>query len=389
MNNYKQRGNHKMKRIIVILLCLWMCGCSSKDNQLPTAHSHQIQIYKESNHGFSDDAGYYYISNDGYLHFFDYESEENIIVCSRPNCPIEEDSECYLPNYVYFTYNHQFYTIERDPKDDTHSKGILVKSDLDRGNRKTIGQIPSYRILNYAIYQNKVYFAIDEVVLEYNEESGSNEVAAERECYLYIYDLESETGTKQTFDFYDFNNSLEITCANEEEILLSYHYFENEYDGTNYEEAKNHSEYYLFHVNTEELKKIDIPIGKDCFFRDAMLSNDHKLLVIETKDKTTKIVRYDLEKHQREELYECFKYPAVVDQWYFMDIHQNNYVINDVDDIQEWNQTLRDDLNLISVAKDYFLCITTEEECKFIFMKKSDYFDGKTKGIPLIEYAKE
>ena len=101
---------------------------------------------------YAIDSGCYYVNNQGYLYFFDYATEENVIVCPRPDCSIEESSESYIAGASYFVYKDRLYVIKRDLSDSNFVRGLLIESDLDRGNRKEIASLPSYDILSFAQY---------------------------------------------------------------------------------------------------------------------------------------------------------------------------------------------------------------------------------------------
>ncbi len=120
----------------------------------------------------ASDYGYYYISDDGFLMYFDKNDKESIKVCAKADCNHDnidcnaylgekskydrqrrdDDEEYFAANKQLYVYNGKIYMIT--------SKGNLAEISLDGSERKTIVQVCDYdgsTDVKLAFYNQYVY----------------------------------------------------------------------------------------------------------------------------------------------------------------------------------------------------------------------------------------
>lgn len=381
-----------MKKVLIGIVCMLvlLTGCQSESVQYIEKEEKTISIRKMMQTGsYAIDSGCYYVNNQGYLYFFDYATEESVIVCPRPDCSIEESSESYIAGASYFVYKDRLYVIKRDLSDSNFVRGLLIESDLDRGNRKEIASLPSYDILSFAQYGNKVYFAIDEQKMELDKETGNIQNADKSLCYLYSVNLDTKEGTKTSLCMEDYNNSIEIVCSDDNsKLLVKYSYFEHKYDGTNFEASKNHTEYYEYDLNDDTYQLLDKKSISEHMISDAMYSNDGNRLFTIEKDQTTSeinVISCDLKNDTAEILDQTKSYPIVLDSWYFSQDNDEWQQLSSEGVVKPFKGRFREDLKVLEAVGEYFICITVGKEAEnLVFIKQDDYFKGNNQYIDFV-----
>lgn len=384
-----------MKRWILMFICICLlCGCGHGTEVNVNNQNTGMRLLNQQGKTYFDMGdGFYYVSDNGYLYFFDYQAKTNVMVCSRPDCPIAEDSESYLPTGMIFTYQDSLYSVMRDEQDATRTKSKLVKSDLDRGNQKFVAEIPTQQYTTVLLYENYALFAIDETAYEKNEQTGAMTIAPKRNCYLYQVNLDTGETRVISRKWNDYNNSLSILANNDDCIVLSYHCFEREYDGFNFEEAGAKSQYYLYHLKTEKLEEIKWEgFNAETAVSEAMLSDDGTaLLALEVSETQIQVVKHNLTNGQSETVYELNEYPIITDdKWYFHDKQRNGYAVEGFDDIAACDFEIDDDIWIEADAGDYFLARSNhpDSEVQRGFILKEKLLQGDTEFIPAVDTAK-
>lgn len=353
--------------------------------------NNNVQVYKQSSLAFSIDDGFYHTSNSGYLYFFDYESKKDVLVCSKANCKMEtelnEDLEAYIGSGTGFVCNDKLYVLVRN--NELEKSYSLIESNLDRSNQKEIVKINSTMILSFAVIKEAAYFAIDEAVYIETENGGIVE-ESKHNCYLLAIDLKSGQLEKLTEPKNNFNNSMKIIAADENKIYLTYTYFDNYFDGTNFKDANENNENYVYDLKTKELTVV----LKDKYIVSGQLSKD-TLLTMESQDlieddfngeKIYTIIKYTLPDYKTEIIATTKEYPILTeDEWIYQEDGTNQYYALDLKTAKSQKLSMNkiENVFIFGDAKDYYyVSYLEDEEMKHGFILKSDYIIGNKKIIP-------
>ena len=94
--------------LVIVSVAIVMLAVSRKEDQI-----HEDALYIDNMGQFSNGEGFYYLNQENFLQFYDYKSNQNTIVCNKPNCehkpwqeetPTEQKMQCLyqqLPLLVY------------------------------------------------------------------------------------------------------------------------------------------------------------------------------------------------------------------------------------------------------------------------------------------------
>lgn len=380
---------HSVKKIpiMILLFVFFVSGCSGEKERISDDN---VSVYDQSNLAFSTDDGFYHTSNSGYLYFFDYESKKDVLVCSKANCKMEtelnEDLEAYIGSGTGFVCNDKLYVLVRN--NELEKSYSLIESNLDRSNQKEIVKINSTMILSFAVIKEVAYFAIDEAIYTETENGGIVE-EPKHNCYLLAIDLKSGKSEKLTEPKNNFNNSMKIIAADENKIYLTYTYFYNYFDGTNFKEANENNENYVYDLKTKELTAV----LKDKYIIKGQLNEDI-FLAIESQDliegdfngqKIYTILKYTLPDYKTEIIATTKEYPILTeDEWIYQEDGTNQYYALDLKTAksQKLGMNKLENIVIFGDAKDYYyVSYLEDEEMKHGFILKSDYIKGNKKII--------
>ncbi len=268
--------------VVGLLLCL--CACSSKKSiEKPIRTANKCIVY--CNFGSYTDEGKIYVTDDHIIHYVDYTSGEDVILCSKNNCAHKNSSICeaYIPEKAdgIIQYNHKMYIICVD--DDWQSSTILCR-DYIGSEWNAVGTIPycvtyvlgteidgkfygsanknnkSYEEMMEDIEENHGGLDLKPIIVEIDLEQGTCKELTDSEkeyssCYLntvsnqevtFVYEIEDmdlimayDRGTMQVSSiasldknkvfiegnkecyFYQHDGNLHVVRGQKDEILLS------------------------------------------------------------------------------------------------------------------------------------------------------------------------
>lgn len=378
---------HRLKKIIILIVLniVFISGCSTNTD---SPGENNVQVYEQFGAlEFSTDDGFYHTNNSGYLYFFDYETKKDVLTCSKANCRMEaqlkEDSEAYIGNNgAGFVSGDKLYVISKN--DDIEKKYSLIESNLDRSNQKEIVKINSTMILSFAVIKETAYFAIDEVIFT-ESESGAIVEEPKHNCYLLGVDLKSGKQERLTEPKNNFNNSLKIVAADENMIYMTYNYFENYFDGTNFKDANEKIENYEYDIKTKKLTSVleDRNIVKGQLLGDTLLTVESKYINEKeiNSEKLFTVMKYTLPDYKPIEIVSTRQYPIFNnDEWIYQDDKTKEFYSLDFETIESKKITMNGAKGIIifNDAKDYYyISYMKDGKMERGFILKSDYKKGK------------
>ncbi|GFI42061.1 hypothetical protein IMSAGC017_02107 [Thomasclavelia cocleata] len=378
---------HRLKKIIILIVLniVFISGCSTNTD---SPGENNVQVYEQFGAlEFSTDDGFYHTNNSGYLYFFDYETKKDVLTCSKVNCRMEaqlkEDSEAYIGNNgAGFVSGDKLYVISKN--DDIEKKYSLIESDLDRSNQKEIVKINSTMILSFAVIKETAYFAIDEVIFT-ESESGAIVEEPKHNCYLLGVDLKSGKQERLTEPKNNFNNSLKIVAADENMIYMTYNYFENYFDGTNFKDANEKIENYEYDIKTKKLTSVleDRNIVKGQLIGDTLLTVESKYINEKevNSEKLFTVMKYTLPDYKPIEIVSTRQYPIFNnDEWIYQDDKTKEFYSLDFETVESKKIIMNGAKGVIifNDAKDYYyISYMKDGKMERGFILKSDYKKGK------------
>ena len=378
---------HRLKKIIILIVLniVFIRGCSTNTD---SPGENNVQVYEQFGAlEFSTDDGFYHTNNSGYLYFFDYETKKDVLTCSKVNCRMEaqlkEDSEAYIGNNgAGFVSGDKLYVISKN--DDIEKKYSLIESNLDRSNQKEIVKINSTMILSFAVIKETAYFAIDEVIFT-ESESGAIVEEPKHNCYLLGVDLKSVKQERLTEPKNNFNNSLKIVAADENMIYMTYNYFENYFDGTNFKDANEKIENYKYDIKTKKLTSIleDRNIVRGQLIGDTLLTVESKDINEKevNSEKVFMVMKYTLPDYKPIEIVSTRQYPIFNnDEWIYQDDKTKEFYSLNFETVESKKITMNGAKGIIifNDAKDYYyISYMKDGKMERGFILKSDYKKGK------------
>lgn len=168
---------------IIAIIIIGVC-CAVVIHRTPSLDTEQQSNLK--NAGYSDvvwgtsvetsfsveNSGLFYIGeSNSILMYYDFNTEENYVLCSSPNCK-HNDSSCpanvrdYYKNYTFAYYQGRLYLLSQ--KNYESEKIELISMDVDGQNRRTVVSLDpgDYSVESWAVNSiNPVYFAGGKVFL--------------------------------------------------------------------------------------------------------------------------------------------------------------------------------------------------------------------------------
>lgn len=258
-----------MKKGIWFLCCLVFLlagGCGRGSAQ--TAETKKSEDGFQSNLAYYVEIdtgdGFYYTDNKGFLYYFDYKAEKESIVCNKPNCKHEAWSEgmsqeerCYAEvggMSTGFVYEKKLYIMEHGYNTADFQQVRIVESDLDRSNQREVKVLDCDSVYSFAVKDGILYIVANQAEVIENED-GSKENGANMESSLCAIDL-SDGGMRTLAEMEGINGAFRIMDAEGDSMYFDYSYFEKEFDGTNFQEAKQHVEYYEYSLENGALEEI-------------------------------------------------------------------------------------------------------------------------------------
>lgn len=246
--------------VLIILLVFVLIGCSDRKEDLLEDTFTNYFAYEIA---IDAPGGFYYADSKGFLYFFDYAAEKEAIVCNKPNCkhgewsettPAEERCDAAVGGMsTGFTNGGKLYILQNDMAAQGNNVR-LIASELDRSNQKEIADLNCQSVYSYALKGRTLYFVAD-ILERVNHEDGSSTLSNIKKTVLYSVDLDNGA-KKELFQKEGIGGVIGIMAAEKERMYLSYTYFKNEYDGTNFEKADQQTEYYVYSVETDTFERV-------------------------------------------------------------------------------------------------------------------------------------
>ena len=208
--------------------------------------------------------GFYYSDNEGFLKYFDYQAKKESLVCNKPNCrhdswsesmPQEERCDAYVWTSRGFVTGGKLYLLEEGFwEDGAGTKLRIVESDLDRTGQREIQTLDGGMVTDFAVKDKILYVSVGQSEMMEMEGGGWPNSA---KCRNKLYRVDLAEGLAEVLvEKEGFNSDIGIMGAEGDMLYLDFNYFEKEFDGTNFEEAKLHQEYYAYSLETKSMAKI-------------------------------------------------------------------------------------------------------------------------------------
>ncbi len=253
------------KWLIGIIVCLIMIAGCSQNTELPAdreGSEGELQCYHGFEAAIDAETGFYHTSSNGFLYFFDYESKEDMIVCNQPNCrheewyedtPVEERCSAYIGGMTNgFVIGEKLYLLERHGTEPEQMR--IVESDLDRTNQREVGVLDCYSIYSYAA-KDGILYAVMSQPEKVEQEDGSVMSGSRTKSVLTGVRL-SDGEMELLLETEQIGDEIQILGGEGSKLYLEHSYFEKPYDGTNFEDANLHTEYYECDLDTGTIKEI-------------------------------------------------------------------------------------------------------------------------------------
>lgn len=208
--------------------------------------------------------GFYYSDNEGFLKYFDYQARKATLVCNKPNCrhgswsestPLEERCDAYVGTSRGFVAGGKLYLLEEGFSEEGEGRKLrIVESDLDRTGQREIQTLDGGMLTDFAVKDKILYAAVGQSEMIEMEEGGWQNSA---KCRNKLYRIDLAEGLAEVLvEKEGFNSDIGIMAAEGDKLYLDFNYFEKEFDGTNFEEAKLHQEYYAYSLETKSMTEI-------------------------------------------------------------------------------------------------------------------------------------
>jgi hypothetical protein len=181
---------NRIKKIVFIaittLIIICINGCSNEkslgDNYIQGQDSQYMFMQTDDDRYIVKGNNGYYFANGNYLYYADSKSMKPIILCNKPNCLHDKETDPYKKadcnafigndfNRKLFTfYDNNIYFYENDIKNNGH--GEIIRLSLDGTQRKTICKIDG-TINSMALHRGKLYYSTcEKTVKNGNEDNG-------------------------------------------------------------------------------------------------------------------------------------------------------------------------------------------------------------------------
>ena len=215
---------------------------------------------------FATEDGFFHTDSRNFLYFYDFQEEQDVIVCNKPDCrheeiqedtPEEEKCNAYLSGLTCgFVSGKQLYVIEIDP---ARQQADIIRSAMDRSGQEKVGTLALHYLDTFVVTDDGLYLAGSQQ--EMTKDEAEMEIPSGRaKTWLYRVDLKTGEVQKVTKESVDYNAAFQIAGIWEEKIYCRYSYFDQLYDGSNFEEAGAHTSWYAYDIDSGAYEEV-IPDG--------------------------------------------------------------------------------------------------------------------------------
>lgn len=367
---------------------------------------HDTMLYM----GFASEDGIYHLNSTGFLYFFDYATQKDVIVCNKPNCthkiwyentPDEQRCNAYLPDVLGgagFVQEDALYLFNTDLNTQT---GSLVRSGLDRTGVKEVASFENNIVSPFVVDGQFLYMSGCSILTE-KDEDGMEAPSGENETWLFRVNLNTGETTNLTERKKAYSSDLYIVGYYNGRIYYKENLFETKYDGTNYEEAGHRVDWYFYDIEEGKSERI----YEDEAFQDAYLYGD-KLVSMYGKGMATEVYKDGLSAQGRYSQIDISVWDLAggKGQWVvtadkLLDYADGKvfYVIEETGkqryfyyDIEEGETVEMDSgfmkrLHIRGSFGDYLLVIKDDTDTGFgdyFVIPKQDFYNGKENYIPI------
>lgn len=253
------------KRSILFLLCtaVFLTSCASNNTSSSSVSS---DYYDESmGTAFATETGIYHANSSNFLYFYDYESKKDVLVCSKQNCtheawdentPDEQKCNGYLGNGLCagFVANNTLYILSVDPSE---AESRLYSSQLDRSQQKLLCKVPSgTTVPSFVVQDNILYLGISQAQMNDSNSPNAGTNSAKTDTWFTSINLNTGKCENLTESETAYNADLHVIGSGEHTIYLERTYFEKEFTGTNYADAKIHTQFFSYDTQAASYQEI-------------------------------------------------------------------------------------------------------------------------------------
>lgn len=383
----------------LLLLCFVMTLASCMQNDQSNRTKNIRTFFQPLGIAVSSEDGFYHLSRNSFLYFFDYKTQQDVLVCGKADCkhrpwsentPAEERCNAYVDNYpLGFVKDQTLYLMNSDFTAEKPVKQIHA-SNLDRSESKVIAKFESGELFHFALEQNRLFIVVNTPRFE-KQEDGSIEQTHQNTSNLLAVDLKTGEVRKTIEDRVDYNNELKILSADGEKIYMLYGYFDKMFDGTNFQESGFHSEYFVFDIKTQELRPILNEMKDNEAIYMAVVKGDEMLALAGVRDEQgidlyKEIRKYHLTDHSMSVIARCEGVAYQLGSSIFCPAENNQGYIEvslDSEEIIEHKKMNIPYLYPLVEAGDYFFVIIQKPgaESGVGFIRREDLFAGETDSI--------
>lgn len=392
-----------MKKIwlycFVTLMLLTSSGCSK--NAVPqggvTKGKNDFQMMY-GNYLIPSEIGIYRRDVNGFLHFFDFRTEQDVLVCNKANCKHEQwndktsdEEKCnaYLPGgsglLTGVIDNNEIYLFEEELTEEG-MKYSLTSSSLNRESKKKLTELYTLLAYSCAVRDGVMYVPTNQA--EMLEKDGAVIQSAKTTSNLQSVDLKTGKTVKLLDDYVKYNGALEVLCGLDGKLYLYYSYCEEEYDGSNSEEANWQKKYYVYDIASKELRPVfteyeQYTVGRTVVYDDTIFLT--MMQHTEGNVSSSLLLRYNPKDGKMEVLKQSDAYIRLFsDSVIYKKRGEDTYSYMLFDDL-EHEHILKQDMERISIedAQTYFY-VKYPEEANYKMMKKEDFYAGKNTGVEVM-----
>lgn len=227
---------------------------SKKDNSISNYCGYS------SNNYLSIPEGFYYIvgGNNQTLHFFDYKSKVDAVVCTRPNCDHTDPKTCDAiitdPLKCFGKSGDSLYLICDESGENINyvdAKSVIYKENKDGSGRTELMKLNSISTRSMVIDKNYLYYMGEIDELDENKKPTGMVTFA-----LHKVDLISKEDKKVTEDMQGWSANAEIFGYSNGKICYGYDDFKGKYDfmATDWD---SFVKYYKENINKDEVYEYD------------------------------------------------------------------------------------------------------------------------------------
>lgn len=182
----------KYRKLISIILVLYITsiiiGCSNKDlgNNYVSNEDAQYMFMQSMLDKYiaKSDSGYYFV-NGLYLYYADKESMKPVILCDKPNCLHDRETDPYKKsecnayigsesNKLLTIYDNYIYYYGVNEKDDFTN--YIFRMSLDGNEKKAIAKVDG-NVMDMAIHREKLYYSIYEDIASSEQKYEGEKIA--------------------------------------------------------------------------------------------------------------------------------------------------------------------------------------------------------------------